>query len=205
MNSQIYACKKCQNNSYKVSSINQNKASIICLECYKNYEIKVNNAFYTISCIADLSKYCLQLNTLLTKHKFYNELMDYIRVNYEFKGNYAPKNDARYVIYNYFFNKNEIKYFSLKYWSSKKEFALLIDHFKSTVFVSNGSMLDKIEEKKSRAKMGKLNPNRPALTKTLEKEWNYKSITRGKSNVIKEWAKTTNQRCPDGRKWWSKI
>ena len=40
----VYACKKCQNKSYKVSSINQNKASIICLECYKNYEIKVNNA-----------------------------------------------------------------------------------------------------------------------------------------------------------------
>ena len=63
------------------------------------------------------------------------------------------------------------------------------------MFKSDGSLMDEIENKKSRVKMGKLNPNRPALAKTLEKEWNYKSITRGKkSNIIKTWAKNTNQK-----------
>ena len=197
----VYACKKCQNDGFMVSSINQNKASILCLECHKTYELKVNNAFYSIDCIRELSNYCSRLELMLNKDKLIEELMEYLRFDYQFKGNYAPKNDARYVVYNYFFNKLETNYLSLKYWSSKKEFALLKSPLKATMFKSDGSLMDEIENRKSRVKMGKLNPNRPALAKTLEKEWNYKSITRGKkSNIIKTWAKNTNQRCPDGRK-----
>jgi len=38
-------------------------------------------------------------------------------------------------------------------------------------------------KRKIKLKMGKLNPNRPALSVSLEEEWNYKSITPKKDEL----------------------
>lgn len=197
----VYACKKCQNKTYNIISINNDNASIICSNCFKTYNLKYNNAFYTIKCIKDLSKKWTELEILIRNSELTKKLNNYFSHTYNFKGDIAPKWDENYVIYNYFFNERHIKYFTFKYWSSKKSFILNIMVTHAFKFESNGVMLDKIEKKKNQAKMGKLNPNRPALNKEITESWNYKSITRGKkSSVIKNWAKKTNQKCPDGRK-----
>ena len=197
----VYSCKKCQNNKFYVTDTRDSKLQYSCFDCGKNYELKMQNAFYKIDCIPKIHIKWNKLYNTIERSDEYEKLRLYMQGAYDFKSDTAPRWSYDYGIYDFFYNKRKIKYISHKYRSSSKVFSLHINTYLAFEFKSEGSMLDKIEEKKSRAKMGKLNPNRPALTKTLEKEWNYKSITRGKkSNVIKEWAKTTNQRCPDGRK-----
>lgn len=197
----IYGCKKCQNINYYITSVSNDYAVAQCNRCNKTYEIKYNNAFYKIEVIKDLNGKWNELNDLLNKSELKDKLHSYFQSTYNFKGDVAPTWNEDYVVYNYFFNSRKIKYFSFKYWATKKSFALYTNIFYAFYFVSDGSMLDKIEKKKSQIKMGKLNPNRPALLKEITKSWNYKSITSGKkSNIIKNWAKKTNQKCPDGRK-----
>jgi transcription elongation factor Elf1 len=197
----IYGCKKCQNNNYYITSISNDYAVAQCNQCFKTYELKYNNAFYKIEVIKDLNVKWNELGALLNNSELKIRLNRYFQHVYIFKGDVAPTWDDDYVVYNYFFNNRKVKYFSFKYWASKKSFILYTNIFYAFFFVSDGSMLDEIEKKKSQLKMGKLNPNRPALQKEITESWNYKSITRGKkSNIIKNWAKKTNQKCPDGRK-----
>lgn len=197
----IYSCKKCQNNSFYVTDSRENKLQYTCLQCHKNYELKTHNAFYKINCISKIHSKWNVLYNLITESDVYHELSSYMQGNYEFKSDTAPKSTYGYRSYNFFYNKRKIKYISHKYRSSSKTFSLFVNTHLAFGFKSDGSFMDEIEEKKKRAKMGKLNPNRPALKKSIEKEWNYKSITRGKKSlIIKEWAKNTNQKCPDGRK-----
>lgn len=197
----IYSCKKCQNNIFYVTHTTENKLQYTCSQCHKNYEIKEQNAFYKINCIPKIHFKWNELYNLIIESDEYEKWRRYMQGFYEFETDTAPKWAHNYSIYDFFYNKRKIKYLSTKYRSSTKLISFFINTHLAFQFKSDGSMMDKIEEKKIRAKMGKLNPNRPALTKTLEKEWNYKSITRGKKSlVIKEWAKNTNQKCPDGRK-----
>jgi hypothetical protein len=197
----VYSCKKCQNNLFIISFHSNNKLNYACTECQKVYELKSNNAFYVIESIGELHKKLNQLVKLIEDDFLHKNLMKYLINHYEFKPGYAPKNYSGYLIYDYYFNRRKIKYFSLKYIASKKSFQLIPNTFSVTKFQSNGIMLDEIEKKKTKVEMGKLNPNRPALSEDLEIKWNYKSITKGKkSSIIKKWAKSTNQKCPDGRK-----
>lgn len=197
----IYGCKKCQNNRFFVTNVSENKLQYTCSQCHKNYELNEQNAFYKINSISKIYYKWNELYNLIKESDEYEKLRWYMQGFYDFKSDTAPKWSNDFQIYDFFYNKRKIKYVSHKYRSSSKTFSLFINTHLAFEFKSDGSMLDKIEEKKRRAKMGKLNPNRPALTKTLEKEWNYKSITRGKKSlIIKDWAKNTNQKCPDGRK-----
>ncbi len=197
----IYSCKKCQNNIFYVTDTRDDRLQYTCFRCNKNYELKTQNAFYKINCISKIHLKWNELYNLIKESNIYKDLCLYMQGSYEFETDTAPKSTYSYRSYNFFYNKRKIKYITHRYRSSKKTFSLYINTHRAFEFKSDGSMMDKIEEKKRRAKMGKLNPNRPALTKTLEKEWNYKSITRGKKSlIIKDWAKNTNQKCPDGRK-----
>ena len=197
----VYSCKKCQHNSFIIGYHTSEMLNYLCVECNKIYELKSKNAFYNIDVIPKIHEAINQLNNLILDESLHGKLMTYLQHHYEFKHDYAPKTGAGYLIYDFYFNKRKNKYLSLKYTASKKSFNLITNHFLATRFYSDGSMLDKIEEKKNKAEMGKLNPNRPALSVSLEEEWNYKSITSGKkSTVIKKWAKSTSQKCPDGRK-----
>lgn len=197
----VYSCKKCQNNEYYVINTYEDKLDIMCNRCNKTYEVKSKNAFYSVDCVEAIHRDLNKLNDLIYNNNLFEPLRQYFINHYNFKADIAPNYASGYSIYNFYFNKLKTKYISVDYKVSKKTFTINVHPFLSTKFISDGSMLDELEKKKNKVEMGKLNPNRPALSEALENEWNYKSITSGKkSSIIKKWAKTTSQKCPDGRK-----
>ena len=183
----VIGCEKCNNNSFRIKSLEETKLIYSCIKCNKNTSLKYDNTFYHINSIPKLKKTYKKIISYMYQHK--------LPLNYvESKRNGYDWNKPFEVL----MNNLHYEYFTFNYY---KKHTTWVENVGNITFYGEGSEMERVVKQIEEKKVEKLIPNRKDLDKGVVEEWNYKKITSSsKGEIIKKWAKKSGLKCIDGSK-----
>ena len=186
----VNKCSKCYNDDYSLSYCNRETIKFKCTSCSKQYTLHQNNTHYRIECIPEIYETLDTIQDIL--EPFRKKAMEWMAWR---NHTWLETGKAEYDM----LENLRFKHFYEKF---TKKTVGLIWNIAAIRFTSSGQLIDKVnKEVRSKKLKKKLGVIRNPLSKKIIKEWAYDKINTGKkSDIIKEWAKNTDSRCPDGQK-----
>jgi hypothetical protein len=186
----VNKCKKCYNDRYYLAYSNIETIKFKCTSCKREYTLHHHNTHYRIDCIPEIAENLNDLEDYLEPYR--KKAMEYMvwRNSSWTKTGKAEYDMLMNLRFDHFYEKITKKYVNL------------IWNIAAIRFSSSGQLIDKVnKEVRSKKLKKKLGVRREPLSENIIQEWAYDKINTGKkSDTIKEWAKNTDARCPDGQK-----
>ena len=188
-------CKHCSHNTFSFYNISPEIITYDCCSCSKRFKLKHYNDYLEIKEIPELNE--------LINNKIKNTLdpimkksLKYVESMY-FTYAYAPEAKP---FYDLLFDLKFDHYFPF-HIKSRKEYGMQW-HYSSIKFTSDGRLMDKHNQELYKKKIDKkINSVREPISRDIVIEWSYLKVTKGeKKDTIKNWAKESELKCPDGSK-----
>lgn len=183
----VISCEKCNQNSFRIKSLDNISLTYACNNCNKNKTLKYDNTFFLIDPIPKLNDL---FNEMIREMNKYDLPSKYVKSKRDDHGWEKPLSD--------FMDNLTYKYFTFKAFQKHTKWLSDVENLS---FHGEGSEMEKVVEELENKKIKKLSPNRKDLSDKIIKEWSYKRITTGsKSEIIKNWARKSGLECIDGSK-----